>query len=326
MLTPEQLAERRTGIGGSDAAIVLNIHPFRDALWLYHDKRGTLQPESREENESLHWGSLLEQPICDYYSASTGHKVIRQQSLIRSKKHEFMIANVDRRVVGLGDGRRMGFEAKSDAWGIGWGPSGSDEIPPYIMVQCQHYLAVTGWDEWDLGVLIGNRDFRQYKIFPIESIITKLIDAEEEFWDRVKHGVPPEANYEHRATKDLIKTLYPGTNGTVLRLPPVASKYTEVMRDAKAQKKIYEQVIEGCQNRLSMLMGEASAGLLDDGSCVIRKQVNRAAYTVEANSYITLSHTDKLPKLVTDAIEQNAVIESATPAMAITQEQNDGEA
>lgn len=333
MLTPEQLEERRSGIGGSDAAIVLNIHPFRDPLWLYHDKRGTLPVEEREEKESLFWGSLLEQPICDYYSAHTGHKVIRQPALIRSKTHPFMIANVDRRVVGLGDGRRMGFEAKSDAWGIGWGPSRSDEIPPYIMIQIQHYLAVTGWDEWDLGVLIGNRDFRQYKVFPIESIIKKLIDAEEEFWDRIRHGVPPEANYEHRATKDLIKTLYPGTNGTVLRLPPVASKYAEVMEDAKAQKKIYEQVIAGCQNRLAMLMGEASAGLLEDGTCLIRKEVSRSSYTVDATKYISLSRTDKLPKLVTDAIEKNAVIESAAPALVIehntiieSQEQGNGEA
>lgn len=327
MLTPEQLEERRSGIGGSDAAIILNIHPFRDPLWLYHDKRCELPIEEEvKANPSLLWGSYLEQPICDYYAFTTGHKIIRQQAMIRSKAHPFMIANVDRRVVGLADGRRVGFEAKSDAFGLGWGPSSSDEIPPYIMIQCQHYLAVTGWDEWDLGVLIGNRDFRQYKIFPIEHVIKTLIEAEEEFWDRVKHGVPPEANYEHRATKDLIKKLYPGTNGTVLRLPPVATKYADVMKDAKAQKKIYEQVIEGCQNRIGMLMGEASAGLLEDGTCFVRKEVSRGSYTVDATTYMQLSHTDKLPKLVTEAIEKNALIDSASPVTAITQENEDGNA
>jgi putative phage-type endonuclease len=325
-ITKEQLIERRSGIGGSDAAIILGIHPFRDVLWLYHEKRGTLPiDDSTDENTSLKWGSYLEDPICEAYADQTGFKVIRQLQTLRSEQHPFMIANVDRRVVGLG-GRRLGFEAKSDAFGFGWGPSGSDEIPPYIMCQIQHYLYVTGWDEWDLGCLIGNRDFRVYKIARIQSIIDKLIEAEQDFWDHVQHGVQPEPNYEHRATRELIQRLYPGTNGKVIRLPEVAQSYTDVMNDAKEQVSLYESVVTGCKNRIAMLMGEASAGLLPDGTCFTRKEIQRSEYTVAASSYMDMRHVTKLPKLVTDAIEKNLIIEHSASIKALTQESTDAKA
>ena len=139
--------------------------------------------------------------------------------------------------------------------------------------------------------------------------IEQLIAAEEEFWDRIQHGVPPEANYEHRATSELIKRLYPGTNGSVIRLPSVAGHYARVMADAREQMGIYEKIIEGCKNRVGMMMGKAAAGLMEEG-CFIRKEVKRAAYEVKETSYMTLTQTDKLPKLVTEALEKNAVIDS----------------
>lgn len=323
MLTPEQLAERRTGIGGSDAAIVLNIHPFREPLWLYHEKRGSLPVADPDEETptNLHWGSLLEQPICDYFSGYTGKKLIRQNQLIRSKKYPFMVAHVDRRVVGMEDGRRIGMEAKSDAWGHGWGPSGSSEIPPYIMVQCQHYLVVTEWDEWDLAVLIGNRDFRTYKIFPIMEIIEPMIAAEEVFWDRVQAGVPPEANYEHKSTIELVKRLYPGTNGSVVRLPDVAQELADTIDKANEAIKVEKQVVDGCKARIAMMLGEASAGLLPDGTCFTRKEIQRAGYSVDATSFMQLSRVKKLPKLVEQALQNNTIIENT---MVATKEITDG--
>lgn len=312
-LTPEQLELRRSGIGGSDASVVLNINPFRTPLHLFYDKRPDLAPvvakesEPDEENASLKWGSYLEDPICDAYSDKTGYKLIRQNQMLRSEKNPFMIANLDRRIVG--EDRRIGFEAKSDAFGYGWGPDGSDEIPPYIMVQVQHYLAVTGWDEFHLGCLIGNRDFRTYRIMPIEDIMVQLIDAERDFWDRVQAGVAPEMHYEHRATTALLKQLYPGTNGSVIRLPDIAQAYADAMKDASDQRKMFDDVVQGCKNRIAMLLGEASAGVLPDGSCFTRKEVKRASYTVEESSYMDMRRVTKLPKLVTDALENNAVIE-----------------
>ena len=307
-LTKAQIEERKTGVGGSDAATILGINPFQDAYGLYLEKRNEAPPEDEDFlKASRYWGSILEEPVSQAYADETGYKIQKANQLIRSKDYPFMIANIDRKVVG--QDRRIGFEAKTAVRPDGWGVSGSNEIPAYIMCQVQHYLAVTGYDVWDLGVLIGNRDFRTYRILPIEDIIEQLREAEQEFWDRVENGVAPEPVWESAAATRLIKSLYPGTNGSVVQLPELAQKYQDVMVDAKEQKKLSDGIITGCQNRIDMLMGEASVGLLPDGSAYTRKEQTRKEHTVAECSFMVTRHTTKLPVAATKAIEANEVIE-----------------
>jgi putative phage-type endonuclease len=306
-LTKEQLQERRTGIGGSDAATVLGINPFTTAYELYLDKLGEAPPE--DENflkEARYWGSVLEQPVSDRYAEETGYKIQKANNIIRSKEHPFMLANIDRKVVG--EDRRIGFEAKTAARPEGWGDSGSNEIPPYIMCQVQHYLAVTGYDHWDLAVLIGNRDYRSYRINPIASIITQLIDAETEFWDRVTNKVAPEPDWQSASTTRFLKNFYPGTNGQVVEFPAVAQKYQDVLDDAKKQAKLYQGVIDGCKNRIAMLMGEASVGVLPDQTAYTRKEQTRKEFTVAENTFVISRHAAKLPVSAIKAIEDGTLI------------------
>lgn len=307
MLTKAQLEERRSGIGGSDAAVVLGLNPFKDVYELYLDKRGEA-PEEDENflKESRYWGSVLEEPVAQRYAEETGFKIQRANQLIRSKDNEFMIANIDRKVVG--EDRRIGLEVKTAARADGWGESGSSEIPQYIMCQIQHYLAVTNYDCWDLAVLIGNRDFRMYRINPIDGIINQLIDAEEEFWDRVQTGVAPAPNWQSAATTRLLSRLYPGTNGQVVRLPDVAQKYQDVMDDANEQKGIYDKVVVGCKNRIAMLMGENAVGLLPDGTAITRKEQSRKEFVSPASKFMVTRRVKTLPKLATDALDQGTVL------------------
>jgi len=307
-LTPEQLEQRRSGIGGSDAATVLGLNPFTTAYELYLDKIGEAPPEDEDFlKESRYWGSVLEEPVCNRYAEEFDYKIQRANQLIRSKEHPFMIANIDRKVVGLKQ-LRIGFEAKTAARPDGWGESGSAEIPPYIMLQCQHYLAVTGYDFWDLAVLIGNRDFRTYRIAPIHDMIDELVAAEQEFWDRVENRVAPEPQWQSAATTRLIKNLYPGTNGQVVELPTVAQTYQDVLKDAQEQAKLFNGVIDGCKNRIAMLMGEAAVGILPDGSAYTRKEQKRKAFEVPETTFIATRHTTKLPVAATKAIEEGTLI------------------
>jgi len=306
-LTKAQLEERRSGVGGSDAATVLGINPYTTAYELYLDKIGEAPPEDETFlKESRYWGSVLEEPVANRYAEETGYKIQKSNNLIRSKEHPFMLANIDRKVVG--EDRKIGFEAKTAARPDGWGESGSSEIPAYIMCQCQHYLAVTGYDHWDLAVLIGNRDYRQYRINPIESIINDLIQAEEEFWDRVQSKVAPEPQWQSAATTRLIKNLYPGTNGNVVILPEVAQKYHDVLNDSQEQAKLYQGIIDGCKNRIAMLMGEAAVGVLPDGSAYTRKEQTRKAFEVAETSFVVTRHTAKLPVDAERAIEAGTAI------------------
>lgn len=311
MLTKEQLEARRAGVGGSDAATILGINPYQDIYELYLDKRGELPEETEEQSkflvESRYWGSVLEEPVAQRYAEETGYKVQRSNQLLQSKQHPFMLANIDRKVVG--QDRRIGVEIKTAARPDGWGETGSSEIPAYIMCQIQHYLTVTEYDAWDLAVLIGNRDYRQYRIEPISEIIDQLVDAEQEFWDRVEAGIPPEPQWQSAATTRLIKALYPGTNGQVVGLSELAQKYHDVMTDANEQKLMFEKVVEGCKNRIAMMLGANAVGVLPDKTCYTRKLQKRKEFTVPETEFMVMRHTSRLPKNAVEAIEQGTLVE-----------------
>ena len=203
MTRADWLAARRTGIGGSDAAkIVLGPEQYKyaDPGALYLDKIG----EGPEEKPSLaaRHGAYCEEFVAQLWEEATGLKVRRMNIMIRSPEHPFMIADIDRKVVG----RREGLECKTigefearmrivdpetgeaswvDKFVEGDMETTFSRVPQWYC-QVQHYMAVTGWDMWHLGVLIGNRKFLTYDIPRDQAWIDEMIRQEEEFWNHVE--------------------------------------------------------------------------------------------------------------------------------------------
>lgn len=300
MLTEAQLAERRSGIGGSDAPIVLGLSPFKDPLYLYYEKRGEVEPEDISSKGPVEWGNLLEEPVAQKYAAETGFRVIRDNKTRRSDKHPFMLCHLDRIVQKAGN--RRGLEVKTTSVFEGWGAPGTNEVPSHVYCQSQHNMSVAELDQMDVPVLLGGNDFRIYKIERNDDYIRDLIWAEEEFWDRVQASLPPEPDWSSQSMTKLLKTMYPGTSGEIITLPDVAANWLAVMNDAADQRKQYEAVERGAKNRILSMMGEASVGLLPDQTAFTRKQVERSGFTVEPTSYIDFRFTKKLPKAVMDQL------------------------
>ena len=65
----EWLEFRREGIGGSDAAVVLGLNPFRSLLELYSDKLGLLP--DKEDTELMRTGRDLEQYVASRFCEAT---------------------------------------------------------------------------------------------------------------------------------------------------------------------------------------------------------------------------------------------------------------
>lgn len=167
---------RKTGIGGSDAGAICGLNPYSSAMNVYRDK---LSKELIfEDNESMRQGRDLEEYVARRFCEATGFKVRRSNMLYRSKEHPFMIANIDRFLVG----QDAGLECKTanayqaEKWS-------HDEIPPHYLLQCCHYMAVTGKKEWYLAVVILGRDFNYVKLRWNDQIIKNLIAIEREFWN-----------------------------------------------------------------------------------------------------------------------------------------------
>lgn len=186
MTQKEWLQLRKTGIGGSDAGAVCGLHPYSSAMKVFRDKTSEIVEET--DSEAVRIGHDLEEYVAKRFMEATGLKVRRSNYMYRSKEHSFMIADVDRLVIG----EDAGLECKTasaysaDKWADG-------NIPLHYMMQCYHYMAVTGKRVWYIAAVILGREFTYRKLVWDEAVISSLTAIEEDFWqNHVLTGqIPP---------------------------------------------------------------------------------------------------------------------------------------
>lgn len=280
-LTAQQIETRRTGVGGSDCAIVVGQSKWKTTRQLYHEKRGEfVVDQNDEENEVQWWGRMLEPVVRQKYAERTGRTVMVPADTIRSEEHPFMLAHID----GYTDDGR-GYEGKTAMLSTGWGEQGTDAIPTEYLLQVHHYMIVTKLPVFDVATLIG-RKFAFYEVHADPGLHQIIIEAEAEFMRRVVEGDPPPLDYQHKTAIECLKKLYPGTNGARLVASETAIRCRADMDAAAEIVKTQTALKEACKAQLLELMGEYALLAFPDGKCMRRQQTSRAAYSVEATSYL----------------------------------------
>lgn len=106
------LAFRRQGIGGSDAAAVLGISPFRTGVDLYYDKLGQPVEDDEQNWVSKEMGTVLEDLVARIFAKKAGLSVCPMPMMFQHPDHPWMLADVDR-LVALPDGITAILECKS---------------------------------------------------------------------------------------------------------------------------------------------------------------------------------------------------------------------
>lgn len=173
----EWLDLRKKGIGGSDAGAICGVNKYRSPFSVYMDK--TNQSSEPEDNEHMRQGRDLEEYCASRFSEATGLKVHRSNYIYRHSKYDFMIADLDRLIVG----ENAGLECKTaSAWSAEQWKS-LDTIPESYILQCQHYMAVMDFDYMYIACVILGSGFVYYKIPRDEEMIQNLIRIEKQFWE-----------------------------------------------------------------------------------------------------------------------------------------------
>lgn len=249
MANDDWLEYRRQGIGGSDVAAICGLSKYRSPLNVYLDKLGEIPP--LEDNPKMKAGRMLEQVIADWFAEETGNKVWRQNAVFQSRDHSFMLANIDRWL----PGQNAGLEIKNtseyckDDWA-------GTQAPTEYVLQCNHYMAVTGADRWYIAVLIGGWDFQWRIIERDEELIKNLTTIESDFWhNNVLAKEPP--SYSHQDT-EYLKTAYPSSeSGKKANLPEDVYQIMQDLYTARADVKSAEIRKETAENRIKGHMGDA---------------------------------------------------------------------
>lgn len=248
----EWLEVRKKGIGGSDMAAILGFNKYSDAVSIWLDKRGELPPV--EENEPMYWGTKLEEVVAQEFAKRTGWKVRNNNYTLQSIEHPYLLANIDREIVGIDAGLecKTANAFKRDEWE-------GDEVPTSYYIQCQHYMAVTGKSSWWIACLLGGNTFIYKEIPRNEEVIEAIIREGKTFWDMVENGTMP-AVTGSESSSEALKMIYGKSNQQVVELDDVAVNYINQYNNAKAKIKEATEVKDEAENILKSLLGENEVG------------------------------------------------------------------
>lgn len=190
------LAERKKGIGGSDAGAVFG-EKYGCPRALFLDKTG-VEPDYEHSEATLdifERGHALEPIIADRFARETGWKVRRMPARV-SKEKPWMRVNVDRLIESV-DNAEPGYEGP----GYLEAKTANEHVfldmlahgmPEHYVLQSQHGLAVTGW-KWGAFAVLEPYTFRflWFKFKRDEKLIAVIERVEKAFWKQVQAGEIP---------------------------------------------------------------------------------------------------------------------------------------
>lgn len=180
-LTPEQVLERRNGIGGSDANILMSGDDAK-IMNLFLVKRGETEPDDLSRVLPVQMGSFTEPLNRHWYTLTTGKEVTSAGALIQHREHPFMRCTLD----GIVEAEDAVFEAKHVNQF-----SKPEAVAQKYMAQLHHSMACTGLSRAVLSIFIGTMTHEVFIVEEDPFYTATLIEAEERFWQCVQTGTPP---------------------------------------------------------------------------------------------------------------------------------------
>ena len=251
----EWLQKRQQGIGGSDAGAILGLNKWKTPFQIYLEKTEGIIEEN-DQSEAAYWGTELEDLVAREFSKRTGKKVRRKNQLLQHEEYPFMVANLDRDVVG----ENAFLECKTvNAFGArDWE---NDEIPPSYLIQVMHYMAVTGNEKCYIACLIGGQRFIWKDVQRDEELIRLILETERFFWDNhIETRIPPPLDGSSAAEKYLNEKYKNSEPGTSIDLKSeYAGKIDRLLELKETIKQLEEQVNE-IENNIKNELGEVEIG------------------------------------------------------------------
>ncbi|HCF5959400.1 TPA: YqaJ viral recombinase family protein [Pseudomonas aeruginosa] len=275
----------KQGIGSSDAAAAVGLNPYKSQLelWLEKTGRDALLPKSdpNDEDSPTYWGNILEPIVSNHYTRRTGNRVRRINAVLQhpDPKLDWMLANIDREVIGASDVQIL--ECKTA--GINGARLWKEGVPVYVQLQVMHQLAVTGKQVADVAVLLGGQNLEIHRIERDDELIARLIELERDFWSYVQRDTPPPADGSDSAEQAL-RCLYPQDNGSTLDFAqdPLLSAAFDELQMVRASLEVQSKREAELKQQLQQAMGDASRATFANGAVSWRKAKDSVVLDVAA--------------------------------------------
>lgn len=247
--------DRKTYIGGSDAAAVLGLDPYgKTPLTVYLAKIGELGGTPDPEKEKFfRRRKRFEEPIVAMLREEFGGEIVAMNARYIDPEHGFLAAEIDFEWADA-DGVIQNGEIKTVSpfafkEGAGWGEAGTDQIPIHYHCQVMHGLGVTGRQVCILAALAGLDTMVFYRIERDEETIAAMRDAEVRFWrEHVEARVPPEPTTMSDALR-----LFAKRNGKPVDLDDETADALATLRQVRGALKAHQ----GTESDLELTVAKA---------------------------------------------------------------------
>jgi putative phage-type endonuclease len=217
---------------------------------IFLDKHGL--KEETKMNEPMAWGIALEAPIADRYATQNNVK-LRQGAIVM--RDGWRGGTPDRIIVD----QPKGLEIKTSSIRNLhlWGDVGTDDVPTNYLMQCAWYMSLCDFQEWDLAVLIGGQEYRQYTIRRNKALEDNMISLADDFYRaHVLRDDPPQIDNSEGSNRWL-KSRHPSDS-----IPKLAASNRELdalalqLASSITLKTEIESEIELMQNKIKLSIGD----------------------------------------------------------------------
>lgn len=302
------LAWRRSGIGGSDAPVVAGVAPWGSRLELFLEKTGRI-PE-KPASSRMRLGLGLEDLIASIFTQRTRRSFIGEQETLRSDRHPFMLATLDRIDT---DGEIVELKLVCPGYRKDTAEDGdSENMPDHWVIQGSHQAIVAGRDHVTFAALVltnedllsiasylaegrsqdeiprllPDLDLRTYRVEMKPTLADALISLESEFMDIVRSGIAPSGDIRPQDA-GLLASAYRGCEGTTI-LDGFDAEAADVYARLGPQIRELESTREAARASLLLSLGDCSEGSLPDGRAVIRKVIDVKESIRKASTQVRL--------------------------------------
>lgn len=251
--------DRTKFIGGSDAAAILGVSPWKSAFQLYQEKVGALVEEITPAKQRIfarghRWEPVVVEMLIDELQ-DRGHdvKIIARNARYIDREFPFISCEIDLELAIDGEECNSDMKTVHPFAAKDWGEQGSDEIPIYYAAQGMHGLMVKPRRRCIFAALVGADDLRIHQIERDEETIAGIRAKEVAFWQRVQDRNPPNPQ-----TADDVRWLYAKDAGTVAEADDELMRLVGELYYLKNSAKLAENEIDKVSTQIKLAMGDAA--------------------------------------------------------------------
>lgn len=250
------LALRRPYIGASEAAALVDEHPFLTSGELAVEK---MMGATRVENRAMRRGTFLEAAVAEWWAADNNLVLTEPTDLY--VYGDTLIATLDRRI-GLRD---EAVEIKTASYRV-------TEPARYWYWQVQVQMLCARLDRVHIVVLDPSMDLQTFTVEPCPEDQARIFEAAKEFLAHTSEGrLPPDVDLDYRAAS----TLFPAPTIESVDLNDETARWCRVLASLQSRLRRLQDDENRLKAMIARRLGEAAEGRYQGDTIVTWRQTTR---------------------------------------------------